>query len=229
MPADTPVVRTFDGLCALGVFLALAVAISFMVRLPASVAHASPAALLRLYGATVAAEGGAVVLVLLARRRLAAFFTTRYAWHGRDLGYGALWGLGLSACTTGLVLAERPWLPIHPNNPFVSNPATAHLPTAMLVGLVALIVVAAPLVEEALYRGLLFGGWAQTRGGFWPAAIGSGFLFGLVHGNLSLLLPLTVAGGILASLAARSGTLWQSTAAHAALNLTAVLLAIGLR
>ena len=223
-----PTLRPADGLWALLVFLGLAVALDVLLPLPRSLAHATPEGLVTLYAATVAAEGGAVALVLARHGRLRAFLAAHYSWHRRSVSVGVLWGLGLSLLATALTEAERPWLPIHSNNPFVADPATAHLPLAILAALILLITVGAPLAEEALFRGLLFGGW-RVRWGFWPAAIGSALLFGLAHGQAALLVPLATVGLGLATLAARSGSLWPSTAAHATFNLVAIVAALGFR
>lgn len=223
-----PTLRPADGLWALLVFLGLAVTLDVVLPLPRSLADATPGGLVTLYAATVAAEGGAVALVLSRHGRLRAFLAAHYSWHRRSVGVGVLWGLGLSLLATALTEAERPWLPIHSNNPFVANPATAHLPLAILAALILLITVGAPLAEEALFRGLLFGGW-RVRWGFWPAAIGSALLFGLAHGQAALLLPLATVGFGLAALTARSGSLWPSTSAHATFNLVAIIAAIGFR
>ena len=219
-----PVVRPADGLWAVLLFLGLAMLLSAFLPLPRSLAHASPTALLALYGATVAAEAGAALLVL--RRRLPRFLATRYAWSARAIPQGLLWGLGLSVTATGLAWAEHPWLPVHSNNPFVTNSAVAHLPLLPLTGLILLITVGAPVAEEALFRGLLFGGW-QTRIGLGPAALGSAILFGLAHVQIALLLPITAVGVGLALLTARTRSLWPSTVAHATFNLVAVLFAFG--
>jgi membrane protease YdiL (CAAX protease family) len=56
--------------------------------------------------------------------------------------------------------------------------------------------VLAPLAEETLFRGFIFGGLRRWQG-FWPAALISGSMFGLAHAggaDVSFLLPLAVFG-----------------------------------
>ncbi|HRI49459.1 MAG TPA: protein kinase, partial [Pseudomonadota bacterium] len=86
----------------------------------------------------------------------------------------------------------------------------------------------APVVEEALFRGILFpalrdAGWIRTA--YLVASLG----FGLVHGNLAALLPLSAFGGFLAWLYVRTGNLLAPIAAHLLFNLVPfVLLVSGL-
>jgi len=118
---------------------------------------------------------------------------------------------------------------IFPNEPLVSPVVNLirgeHQPGAVLA-LALLVVVAAPIVEETLFRGILFGG-LRRRMSLWPAALLSGFLFALVHFQPVVLLPFLGLGVVLAVLYERSGSLLPPTVAHAAFNamsLTAVFL-----
>lgn len=220
--------RPTDGLWALLAFIGLAAGLGTLLHAPTALAHATPRGLVALYGATVAAEAGAVAWVLGRRGRLRAFLATGYRWRGQAVAAGAAAGLALSGLAALLVWAEHPWLPVASNNPFVANPAAAHMPLTLLLPLILLIGVGAPLAEEALYRGLLFGGW-RRRLGAGPAILGSAVLFGLAHVQPALWLPMAALGAGLAGLTARTGSLWPATAAHAAFNLTAVLLALSVR
>lgn len=80
-----------------------------------------------------------------------------------------------------------------------------------------LAVVAAPLVEELLFRGLLLR-WIQGRWGTTVAVLVSSVLFGLWHGNLAASLPLAVVGVVLALLYVRTGNLWAAIWLHAGFN-----------
>jgi membrane protease YdiL (CAAX protease family) len=93
---------------------------------------------------------------------------------------------------------------------------------------VGAIVLFAPLAEEGLFRGLLFGGLVNAFG-FWPAALVSGAVFGAAHLDLSLWVGLSVAGVWLDWLYWRYRSLWVSTVAHATLNGLSVLLAMTAR
>lgn len=88
-----------------------------------------------------------------------------------------------------------------------------------LVALGVLIVLAAPVSEEIFFRGFLFGG-LRGRMSFWPAAVVSGLVFGLVHlpGGPLQVPPLVVFGILLAWLYERSGSLGPPILMHAIQN-----------
>jgi membrane protease YdiL (CAAX protease family) len=86
--------------------------------------------------------------------------------------------------------------------------------TLAIVGV--LTVIGAPISEEFLFRGLLFGG--LTRWGFWPAALISGFIFSAIHLDPGSVIPFTIVGMILAWLFWHRGTLWDALICHALFN-----------
>lgn len=83
-------------------------------------------------------------------------------------------------------------------------------------------VVLAPLCEEVLFRGVLFGG-LRRRFAFWPAAAISALLFAVVHGDPVRLPALFVTGLLLARVFERTHRLAAPMVAHLTLNLIAVL------
>lgn len=93
-----------------------------------------------------------------------------------------------------------------------------------LVGPVVVLV--APLGEEALFRGFLYRG-LRRRFSVWPAALISGALFGLAHYqglDFFLIIPgLMVVGVVLAMVYERRQSLLASAAAHATFNLIGYL------
>ena len=92
-----------------------------------------------------------------------------------------------------------------------------------------MVVIIAPLTEEMFFRGFIFHGlW--SRFGFWPAAVGSGWLFAMVHvtgrDRIGLIVPFTILGILFAALVRRTGSLWNSIAVHFlfnAINITGFL------
>jgi len=86
--------------------------------------------------------------------------------------------------------------------------------------------VVAPLAEETLYRGIVFGGLAQ-RLPFAVAAAVSALLFALAHG-IGVLAPIFVLGFGLAWIYRRSGTLWAPIVAHATVNAISLALLFAL-
>jgi membrane protease YdiL (CAAX protease family) len=91
--------------------------------------------------------------------------------------------------------------------------------TLKLVALGLLVVLAAPVSEEVFFRGFLFGG-LRGRISFWPAAVISGLLFGLVHlpGGPLQVPPLAVFGILLAWLYERTGSLGPPILMHTIQN-----------
>ncbi len=232
--APTERIRLSDGLYGVGLMILLSGVFTSLVPLPStSLRTAHLTTLLVLYLLTPPLEVATVLLVLFQGHTLARFVRANYAWRPsswRELGQGFAVGLAIVLLSSLLVQAERTWirLPVHPNNPFVYDPHASAAPGLGIAALVLAVVVLAPLAEEALFRGLLFGGLA-ARWGTWPAAILSAAIFGAAHLNLSLWLPLSVAGLLLALVYARTRSLWSSTVAHATLNGLSVLLALLVR
>jgi membrane protease YdiL (CAAX protease family) len=87
----------------------------------------------------------------------------------------------------------------------------------MTVTMLLTAVVVAPLVEETLFRGILFRA-ADVRFPLWIAVLGSGLFFAVGHRSLTAMLPITVLGSLFAFLTRRSQSLLASAAAHAGYN-----------
>lgn len=97
--------------------------------------------------------------------------------------------------------------------------------TVAAIAAVFLIVIAAPVTEETLFRGLFFGA-LRTRAPFWVAAGASGVLFGAVHlvsGDVAVAGLLTLFGVILAWLYERTGSLGPPIILHMVNNAIAII------
>ena len=93
-----------------------------------------------------------------------------------------------------------------------------------LVLVVLVITVLAPLGEELLFRGYIFGALRNWRG-FWPAAIITGLTFGAVHigsSPIGYALPLAIFGFGLCLLYQWTGSLYPCIALHACNNAIAL-------
>ncbi|MEY7852123.1 lysostaphin resistance A-like protein [Natrarchaeobius sp. A-rgal3] len=99
------------------------------------------------------------------------------------------------------------------------------------VGLVAVVfgvVIVAPLAEEMLFRGILFG-YLLSRWGRISAAVGgSVLLFGIVHPGAAGVLFAVLSGLLLALLRIRYDNLVGAWLMHALVNVSAFVMAIGL-
>lgn len=96
----------------------------------------------------------------------------------------------------------------------------------VLAGILALLL--APLVEETFFRGFLFGGLTK-RFSFFTAALISGFLFALAHGQPTLLIPFTFVGMLFATGYAYTGSLWTTISAHFMFNLVSFVATLATR
>lgn len=81
----------------------------------------------------------------------------------------------------------------------------------------------APLVEEVLFRGMIF---ARLRRAFsfWPSAVISGVAFGIFHMNVVQGIYAAAFGVILAYVFEKTETLWGSYLLHAFFNLSSYLI-----
>ncbi len=173
-----------------------------------------------------------IVLMILGRHQIIGPFLRRnYVWSRGGwwlVGVGLAAGFAMSFITAFLVNMERgiAHITIHSNNPFVyaHGLIPRHAEFVVFLMIVA-IVVMAPLAEEILFRGILFGSLWPIWGLSW-AVIVAGTIFGLAHMNLTLLIPLACAGMLLNLIYYKTRSLIPSTIAHATFNLLSVVLAL---
>lgn len=78
-------------------------------------------------------------------------------------------------------------------------------------------IILAPLVEEILFRGILYR-FLQQRGFPTTALFGTALLFGMIHGSVMTLLPLAALAVILALLYDKTGNLLAPIFAHSVFN-----------
>ena len=91
-----------------------------------------------------------------------------------------------------------------------------------------LAVVAAPFMEEFVFRGFLVQRAAALHADVGRRASRAALIFGVSHGSLTAFLPLAGAGIVLAYVYYRTGSLTASMITHALFNLVNVaLLAVG--
>lgn len=80
-----------------------------------------------------------------------------------------------------------------------------------------------PLVEEVIFRGMVFGKLRRAFS-FWPAALISGAIFGLYHMNLVQGIYAGVFGIILAYVFEKTETIWGCYLLHAFFNLSSYVI-----
>jgi membrane protease YdiL (CAAX protease family) len=140
----------------------------------------------------------------------------------RDVGVGLLAGFGSQLALGLLLIPVYDLLRIDPDE--VGETAQsladrAHDPVGF-VSLFVIAVVAAAVVEELFYRGLVLGA-LRRRWSDGVAVVASGVIFGVMHFQPVDTIALALFGMVLAWLTVRSGRLGPAMCAHLAFNLTA--------
>jgi membrane protease YdiL (CAAX protease family) len=116
---------------------------------------------------------------------------------------------------------------LHPPGPEWIAMYNRHLPgsAAGIALAAAAVVVAAPLAEELVFRGLIYR-LGRRAWGPWPAAVVSALVFGLVHGEPWYLFGLVALGLLLAAVYELTGSLWSAVIVHAVHNAVALALLV---
>ncbi len=163
----------------------------------------------------------AVVVVLLARRRgiTAADlgFEVPQAWRYVAIGLLGAWGIlivytGIVIVIAELVGSDLAWLREGNALDLPDSPTVA-----VWITLGIGIVVIAPLSEELFFRGFLFRA-VEAFSHPWVAVAVSGLAFGLVHLNVSVLLPFWAIGALFAWIYRVTGSIWTPIVTHAIFN-----------
>jgi membrane protease YdiL (CAAX protease family) len=161
--------------------------------------------------------GSAIVFArMFGRVRPADFGLRLPARIGPAVGYAALTLVGFYVFTAVFVkiVGASPQDDQLPKQLGVDDSTAAMLAVAFLVAVVA------PVAEEFFFRGFFFTALRNWRG-LWPAAIGTGIIFGAIHGSSAdpaFLLPLGFFGFALCLLYYRTGSLYPGIAVHCTNN-----------
>lgn len=147
----------------------------------------------------------------------------------QDLGWRRFnwWWLPVAVVVAALTWVLSGWLQIAAQHLFpsaqntqctsVKNDYRNYLALAILV-----VSVMAPLAEETIFRGFVYGWLAKVMPvGF--AVVISGAVFGALHGVLLLFIPLWAVGIVLALMYRGSNSLWPGVAVHALFNLPGII------
>lgn len=130
--------------------------------------------------------------------------------------------LAMYAVTIGIAGIQYAFTHQKPEETAISLFTSTHN-VGLIVAFTILATLAAPFMEEFVFRGFLFNALLRYLP-VWGAAIVSGVIFGLVHGSPTALLPLAGSGIVLAYVYYRSGSLSAAMLTHALFNLVNVAL-----
>ncbi len=119
-------------------------------------------------------------------------------------------------------LATTPFLESNLGKPELQKPVQMILEAkennpALLIVLAVLVTIVAPLCEEFVFRGYIYGTLKRFSCRFFAATV-SALLFATVHNSLWAFLPLFILGLCLAIIYEISGSLWTAILAHAIFN-----------
>lgn len=177
----------------------------------------SPLALAAILAVESALPMAAVYLVVIRRRGL--------AWS--DVGFTPItWAWALRAFLIGLVtlpvlllvnLAGQALSGTPFRNPQLDFLAPAGFSWKGLFGMLAVVGIVAPIVEETIFRGLLYG-WLRARIGVMAGIGVSALVFAVAHGIVLLVPALAATGLVLATVYERSGSLWPAIIVHGTIN-----------
>ena len=161
----------------------------------------------------VSAAGGTLLVLLLARGARSGHLALRRPVP-RETCLWVVGALALGVATTCIgVLLDRPAMPQW----WLDAYASAVAPLL----LVSAVVLAAPVFEEVLWRGLVFGGWSLTRLGSTGTILLTAALWTALHAQYDAydLAQVFVFGILLGFARHRTGSLLVPIAMHAANNL----------
>ncbi len=138
---------------------------------------------------------------------------------------GRLIALGV-ALVVPIALATQAWMwllelfghELQPQEPVIEYQKALELgdlSTVVMLGLLAVVV--APIVEEVLFRGLLYGALRRRHPRTF-ANLATSVAFAAIHGNLAALAPIFILGVVLAAVYERRGVLWDAIVIHAVFN-----------
>lgn len=82
-----------------------------------------------------------------------------------------------------------------------------------LIGFIVLVVVA-PIVEETIFRGFLYGKLRESRMPMWPAILTVSALFGLAHGQWNVGIGTFILSVVLCYLREATGSIWSGVLVH---------------
>ena len=134
---------------------------------------------------------------------------------------GAIGAVAMYVVTIGAASVQYLFTHQKPDESSVTLFTSTH-DRALIASFAFLATIAAPFVEELVFRGFLFNAISRYTP-VWAAAVLSGLVFGISHGT-SAFLPLACSGVVLAYVYARSGSLAASMVTHALFNIVNLIL-----
>lgn len=222
VPGGSPVEtgrRGGSGLHAIDLLLVLLLtaALSVLLGIVVDTSRLSLATLVAILAIQSAIPMAAVYLVVIRARGLAwsdiGFRRISRRWAVR----AALIGLATLPAVSLVNLAVQALAGRAFRNPQLDFLAPAGFSWEGLLGMLVVVGIVAPFVEETVFRGILYG-WLRSRIGIAAGAVISALIFSVAHGILVLTPALAVTGLVLALVYEHSRSLWPAIIVHGFIN-----------
>ncbi|MBI5444210.1 MAG: CPBP family intramembrane metalloprotease [Deltaproteobacteria bacterium] len=162
-------------------------------------------------------------LGLLAYWRLRGWSAAALGFRGERSARGAAFGVGLALGLGALVTVLEVGARLAFHGSFLRLVAGTPTPAAHLGVLLVVGGLIAPVFEELLFRGILYGGLRKRAGIFFSTTVAS-LIFASAHYNFRAVHPVQAAGAVLFCAAYElSGSLWAPLIVHVTGNLALFL------
>ncbi|MBM6918463.1 CPBP family intramembrane glutamic endopeptidase [Intestinimonas butyriciproducens] len=166
------------------------------------------------------------ILIIMALAKLRGMTLWDLVQGGQNIGRRQVACLLLAgACGNILVSGAMDLLPLPQQLMESYNQASQGLNTSLLWADLLSVAVFAPLVEEMIFRGLVFSRLRKALPG-WLAVVLQGLVFGFVHGQLVWIVYATLFGLLLGYVRLRTGSLKASILLHLGFNLSSFFIGI---
>ena len=130
----------------------------------------------------------------------------------QDIGLSVA-GMVVYMALAAVLLAAARWLPFFDANQPQQLGSTILFGIDRLLAFFALVVFI-PIIEEVIFRGLLYGKLREAKMSFWPAALVVSILFGVAHGQLNLGINVFCMSMVASYLRNITGSIWAGVLLH---------------
>lgn len=138
------------------------------------------------------------------------------------LGLGLSLGISIKFPADALSALIERYYPLSEVERAIQSEQLRHDNLGQVIGLVVVVGIVGPVVEELLYRGIVFKLLQRARG-TWVASVFVTIAFALAHLQPRAFVPLLLVSAVLTFLRARTETIWASVAGHVAFNCSTLI------
>ena len=154
-------------------------------------------------------------LILRRRRQSSLIAWRRPTWSDTLWAIGGLLAIYAVLYVYTLIVTSAGADSLEPQSTIDDDRLFVH--TSVMIALGVLVIVCAPIYEEAFARGFVLGG-LRPHWGMIPAFLISAAVFSALHADLGSLIPFTIAGVILGVVYIRTESLTAASMAHFGFN-----------